>query len=159
MMSNLHNENVVQTPIQTIMGLDFGVSKMGISLGNTLTQTAQPLMQFAMNNGKPDWQALLNLIQEWQVNTIVVGLPLNMDGTISHMGLRANKFAKRLKHELQASHYRCDVVVADERLSSREAKNLAWEYGLIKSESEPIDSIASAILLGSWLRTGEGTYL
>ena len=134
------------------MGLDFGISKMGISLGNTLTQTATPLMQFKMDNGKPDWQKLLNIITEWQVSQIVIGLPLNMDGTDSELGNRAKKFARRLNHQLEMAHIPCSVIMADERLSSREAKNLAWEYGLIKNENEPIDSIASAIMLGSWLR-------
>nr|WP_315041818.1 Holliday junction resolvase RuvX [uncultured Moraxella sp.] len=138
--------------IKTIMGLDFGISKMGISLGNTLTQTATPLMQFKMDNGKPDWQKLLNIITEWQVSQIVIGLPLNMDGTDSELGNRAKKFARRLNHQLEMAHIPCSVIMADERLSSREAKNLAWEYGLIKNENEPIDSIASAIMLGSWLR-------
>lgn len=152
----MHNNNVA---IETVMGLDFGVSKMGIALGNTLTQTAQPLMQFPMNNGQADWQKLLNLISEWQVNKVVVGLPLNMDGTESEITLRAKKFARRLNHQLQSQHIQCPVIIADERLSSREAKNLAWEYGLIKRENEPIDSIASAILLGSWLRSGQGEQL
>ena len=134
------------------MGLDFGISKMGISLGNTLTQTATPLMQFKMDNGKPDWQKLLNIITEWQVSQVVIGLPLNMDGTDSELGNRAKKFARRLNHQLEMAHIPCSVIMADERLSSREAKNLAWEYGLIKNENEPIDSIASAIMLGSWLR-------
>ena len=147
------------TQIQTVMGLDFGVAKMGIALGNTLTQTATPLMQFPMDNGKPNWQALIDLICQWQVATIVIGLPLNMDGSASELGNRAKKFARRLNHQLQAAHRGCPVILADERLSSREAKSLAWEYGLIKSEKEPIDSIASAIMLGSWLRSGEGEVL
>ncbi|MFW2176687.1 MULTISPECIES: Holliday junction resolvase RuvX [unclassified Moraxella] len=142
----------VKTPVKTIMGLDFGVAKMGIALGNTLTQTATPLMQFPMSNGVPDWQKLLALIAEWQVNSIVVGIPTNMDGTASEMGNRAKKFVRRLNHQLEMAHIPCPIIMADERLTSREAKNLAWEYGLIKSEKEPIDSIASAILLGSWLR-------
>lgn len=148
-----------QTSVETVMGLDFGVVKMGIALGNTLTQTASPLMQFPMNNGQPDWDKLLGLINEWQVARVVVGLPLNMDGTTSELGSRAKKFARRLNHQLQAAHRGCPVILADERLSSREAKSLAWEYGLIKSEKEPIDSIASAIMLGSWLRSGEGEVL
>ena len=121
--------------IETVMGLDFGIAKMGIALGNTLTQTASPLMQFKMDNGRPNWDELLKIIESWQVSTIIVGLPLNMDGTASELGNRAKKFARRLKH------------------------HLAWEYGLIKSDKEPIDSIASAIMLGSWLRSGEGALL
>ena len=148
-----------QPAVQTIMGLDFGVRKMGIALGNTLTQSASPLMQFPMDNGHPNWDKLLGLIETWQVSTVVVGLPLNMDGTTSPLSQRAHKFARRLNHQLQAKHLACPVYVADERLTSREAKSLAWEYGLIKHEHEPIDSIASAILLGSWLRGGDGELL
>lgn len=140
------------SPVKTVMGLDFGISKMGIALGNTLTQTATPLMQFKMDNGKPNWDDLLKLVEEWQVATIVIGLPLNMDGTESELGNRAKKFARRLNHQLEMAKIPCPIVLADERLTSREAKNLAWEYGLIKKETDPIDSIASAIMLGSWLR-------
>ena len=147
------------TQIQTVMGLDFGVAKMGIALGNTLTQTATPLMQFPMDNGKPNWQALIDLICQWQVATIVIGLPLNMDGSASELGNRAKKFARRLNHQLEIAHLTRPIVLADERLTSREAKNLAWEYGLIKDEKTPIDSIASAIMLGSWLRRGAGVTL
>ena len=153
------NDNNQQSPLETIMGLDFGVNKMGIALGNTLTQTAQPLMQFPMNNGQPNWENLLKIVNEWEVNRVVVGLPLNMDGTESELTLRAKKFARRLNHQLQSQRIKCPVIIADERLSSREARNLAWEYGLIKRENEPIDSIASAILLGSWLRSGQGEQL
>lgn len=140
------------SPVKTVMGLDFGISKMGIALGNTLTQTATPLMQFKMGNGKPNWDELLKLVKEWQVATIVIGLPLNMDGTESELGNRAKKFARRLNHQLEMAKIPCPIVLADERLTSREAKNLAWEYGLIKKPTDPIDSIASAIMLGSWLR-------
>lgn len=159
MLNHQNPETNNHTPIETVIGLDFGVHKMGIALGNTLTQTAQPLMQFAMNNGQPNWQQLLDLIQEWQAHKVVVGLPLNMDGTESELTLRAKKFARRLNHQLQSQHIKCPVIIADERLTSREAKNLAWEYGLIKRENDPIDKIASAILLGSWLRSGDGEQL
>lgn len=154
MLDNSQNavKTPVQPPVKTIMGLDFGIAKMGIALGNTLTQTAQPLMQFKMDNGKPDWDELLKVITQWQVSTIVIGLPLNMDGSESELGNRAKKFARRLNHQLEMAHIGCEIVLADERLTSREARNLAWEYGLIKKENEPIDSIASAIMLGSWLR-------
>lgn len=154
-LSNLTASTVCHMPIQTAMALDFGVSKMGIALGNTLTQTARPLCQFPMNNGKPDWEKLLGLIQEWQVSHVVVGLPLNMDGTTSELSQRCHKFARRLNHQLQVSKIPATVFLFDERLTSREAKRLAWEYGLIKSDKEPIDSIASAILLGSWLRSAK----
>lgn len=163
MLDSSTPNNVTHSPntatVQTVMGLDYGINKMGIALGNTLTQTATPLRQFAMKNGQPDWVALLALISEWQAQRVIVGLPLNMDGTDSELGNRAKKFARRLNHELKAAHIACPVTLADERLTSREAKRLAWEYGLIKHEHEPIDAIASAIMLGSWLRHGQGETL
>ncbi len=146
-------------PIQTIMALDFGVVKMGVALGNTLTQTARPLCQFAMDNGKPNWDKLIALIQEWQATQIIVGLPLNMDGTSSELSLRCHKFARRLNQQLKDHKIACPVTLVDERLTSREAKQLAWEYGLISHDSQPIDSIAAAILLGSWLRGMHGETL
>lgn len=143
--------------ILTVLAFDFGTTKMGIAIGNTLTQTARPLCQFSMDNGKPDWQALLAIVQEWQAQQIIVGLPLNMDDSVSELALRSRKFARRLNHQLKEHKIRCQVLLVDERLTSREARLLAWEYGLISKENEPIDSIAAAILLGSWLRgmTGE----
>ena len=69
-------------------GADFWHRKMGIIWGNTLTQTASPLMQFKMDNGKPNWDELLKIIESWQ-STIIVGLPLNMDDTASELGNRA----------------------------------------------------------------------
>lgn len=151
--ASTHTADPQTAPIQTVMALDFGVNKMGIALGNTLTQTARPLCQFAMENGKPDWDKLLALISEWQANPIIVGLPLNMDGTTSELSQRCHKFARRLNHQLKTHKIPVTVILFDERLTSREAKRLAWEYGLIKNEKEPIDSIAAAIFLGSWLRS------
>ncbi len=154
-----HLANHTTAMPHTVMGLDFGVSKMGIALGNTLTQTARPLMQFPMTNGKPDWNKLLAIITEWQVKQVIVGLPINMNGTPSELSLRASKFARRLNHQLQSQHIDCQVILVDERLTSREARQLAWEYGLIRHENEPIDSISATVLLSSWLRDGVGEIL
>lgn len=152
-------ENNQQLSIKTVMALDFGINKMGIALGNTLTQTARPLMQFPMNNGKPHWENLLKIFIEWEIKQVIVGLPFNMDGTISELALRAHKFARRLNNQLKEQQLNCEVILVDERLTSREARQLAWEFDLIRHEHEPIDSIAAAILLGSWLRDGVGEKL
>lgn len=135
---------------QVLLGLDYGVKKMGMALGNNLTATARPFDILAMNNGQPDWDNLLGIIEHWQIAIIVVGLPLNMDGTDSMIAKRAAKFARRLAHSLTERRMTPQVFLFDERLSSKEAKNLAWELGLIKHEKDPIDDVAACLLLESF---------
>ena len=133
-----------------ILGLDYGVKKMGMALGNTVTQTARAFDILAMNNGQPDWDNLLGIIQTWGVTTVVVGLPLNMDGTSSMLSKRAHKFARRLAHRIMEQGVPASVLLSDERLTSVGARELAWENGWIKNERDPIDDISACILLSAY---------
>lgn len=133
-----------------LLALDFGVKKMGMALGNSLSQDARPFDILAMNNGQPDWDNLLGIIDTWQIDVILVGLPLNMDGTDSMLTKRAHKFARRLSHRLGERHLKAQVFLYDERLSSQEARELAWERGWITEERQSIDDIAACILLDSY---------
>lgn len=144
---------------QTLLAFDYGVKKMGVAVGNTVTQTANPLAIIAMNNGQPNWQNLLELILHWQATTIVVGLPFNMDGTDSILSKRAHKFARRLAHQLKEIRWQFQLYLVDERLSSKEARQLAWQMGLLKESNKPIDNIAACILLSSWLQGNTGVLL
>ncbi len=140
----------MDTP-NTILALDYGVKKSGMALGNTLTNNAQPFGILAMDNGQPDWDNLLGIISSWQITSVVVGLPLNMDGTDSMLSKRAAKFARRLAHKLGERHSTTSVHLSDERLTSREARSLAWERGLISHEREPIDAIAACLIFGAFI--------
>lgn len=133
-----------------ILALDFGVKKMGMALGNSLTQDARPFDILAMNNGQPDWDNLLGIIETWQIDEVLVGLPLNMDGTDSMLSKRAAKFARRLSHRLGERHSATKVFMYDERLSSKEARELAWERGWIAHERDPIDDISACILIDGY---------
>ena len=75
-------------------------------------------------DGIPDWDRVKALIDEWQPDFFVVGLPLNMDGSESELCLRARKFAKRLH-----GRYHRDYAMMDERLSSFDAKTTLIEHG------------------------------
>lgn len=136
--------------IQTLLALDFGIKKTGMALGNTLTNNAQPFGNLAMNNGQPDWDNLLGIIQSWQIAVIVIGLPLNMDGTDSMLSKRAAKFARRLAHKLTEHRLKTEVFLSDERLTSREARQLAFELGLIGSHKDPIDAISACLILRAY---------
>ena len=136
--------------IETVMGLDFGIAKMGIALGNTLTQTASPLMQFKMDNGKPNWDEVLKLIESWQVSTIIIGLPLNMDGTEQPLTARARKFANRIH-----GRFGVEVKLHDERLSTVEARSGLFEQGGYRALNKgKVDSASAVIILESYFEQG-----
>lgn len=148
-MNDMVNDNTSDSP-ELVLALDFGVKKMGMALGNSITQDARPFDILAMDNGQPDWDNLLGIIDVWKITMIVVGLPLNMDGTESMLTKRAKKFARRLAHRLGERHSDVPVYFYDERLTSKEAKQMAWELGWIKHETDPIDDLASCVLLNSY---------
>lgn len=137
---------------QTVMGFDFGTQKMGLAVGNALVGSAQPLALFSMRDGIPNWDALEKVIAEWQPDTCIVGLPLNMDNSESELSLRARKFARRLKHRINKP-----VWMVDERLSTRDARGQLADFhhhGQAKNLSA--DSIAAMLFVESWFRDHAG---
>lgn len=143
------------TTATLILALDYGVKKMGMALGNSLTCDARPFDILAMNNGQPDWENLLGIIKQWGIGEVLVGLPLNMDGTESMLSKRAHKFARRLAHQLAERRQAVAVFVYDERLSSQDAKAIALQQGWIASPYEPIDDVAACLLIDSYYRQPE----
>src|SRR5699024_5262439 len=107
-----------------ILAFDFGTRQIGVASGQTITATASPLAQLPARDGMPDWEHVEALIREWQPAVILVGLPLNMDGTESALCTRARKFARRLHGRTGKP-----VLMVDERLSTREAKALDHSRG------------------------------
>ena len=65
----------------TILAFDYGLKSIGVAVGQQLTGSASTLKALKAQDGTPDWQQIENLIKEWQPAFVVVGLPLNMDGT------------------------------------------------------------------------------
>ncbi len=95
----------------------------------------------------PDWQAVSQLIAEWRPDLLVVGDPINMDGSDSELSARARKFARRLH-----GRFNLPVAMVDERLSSFEAKQLSRERGHRGDyRRHPVDSDAAELVLRSWL--------
>ncbi len=131
---------------ESALGFDFGLRRIGVAFGQSLTATAQPLNPITAKDGTPDWNQIDSVIAEWQPRTIVVGLPLNMDGTISDMARRARKFANRL-HERS----KIPCFLFDERLTSQEAKSIHLEHGgSADFGAESVDGIAAQLMLEGW---------
>ena len=129
------------------MAFDFGLRQIGVAVGNCLLGTSQPLSILRAKDGVPDWRAVESLIDEWRPDLLVVGDPLNMDGSDSELCARARKFGRRLHGRLGLP-----VAMTDERLSSFEAKQNSREQGHRGDfREQPVDSYAAELILQTWL--------
>ncbi len=134
-------------PARTLMAFDYGTRNIGVAIGQSLTGTATALPGLKARDGIPDWQQVARLIEEWQPDAFVVGIPLNMDGTESEMSQRARKFGNRLYGRFGKAWH-----AADERLSTYEAKEWAGRLGHSGSYGDnPVDSMAAQMILESWM--------
>ena len=126
----------------TVIGFDFGSYWIGVAVGQTLTRQATPLPALRNN----DWESIARLLQEWQPQQLVVGLPLSMDGEDQEMTARAQRFGRQLQ-----GRFGIDTSMVDERLTTREAYQIAIEQQEHKSKPE-IDSLAAALITEAWLQ-------
>ena len=122
-----------------IMGFDFGMRRIGVAVGQKVTQTASGLTVVRARDGIPKWEYLDKIVLDWQPEKFIVGLPLNMDGSKSEMSQKAHKFSRRM-----SSRYNIQSEMFDERLTSFEARG--------HEEKTHIDAIAARLILESWLR-------
>ena len=131
---------------QTLLSFDFGTKSIGVAIGQQLTGTARPLAALKANDGVPDWNKIEALLKEWQPDRVVVGLPLNMDGTEQPLTARARKFANRLH-----GRFGVQVDLHVERLSTVEARAELFERGGFKALTKgSVDSLSAVIILESW---------
>ena len=129
------------------LAFDFGMRSIGCAIGQTISGTATELPPIKAVNGAPQWGDMAALIAEWEPNVIIVGLPLNMDGSESEMCQSARRFGNRLH-----GRFNIAVEMADERLTTREAKHEAHYRGRRGSyKDNPVDSIAARMILEGWL--------
>ncbi|OUS14027.1 Holliday junction DNA helicase RuvA [Gammaproteobacteria bacterium 53_120_T64] len=127
------------------MAFDFGTRQIGLAVGQTLTASGRPLAVLKARDGQPNWQQISDYIEQWQPDMLIVGLPLNMDGSESPFCKRARKFARRLQGRMALP-----VKMVDERLSTAEAKSRAEHPGNYRDN--PVDSEAACLILETWLQ-------
>ena len=133
----------------TLLGFDFGTKRIGVATGQTVTGSVSALTTLTAANGKPDWQAISKLIDEWQPDLLIVGLPLNMDGTDTEITPTVRRFGNQLK-----GRYNLPVEMVDERLSSVEARSRLHADESLRHkrfDREQVDQIAAQVIVQSWL--------
>lgn len=132
------------------LGFDFGLRRIGIASGNSTTRSAMPLTTVSNHNGTLDWQSIDAVVAEWQPTALVVGRPLQLDGSTQPMTREADGFIRRLQ-----KRYQLPVHPADERETSKMAeqvkKNNRRNGQSGKTSKPDIDKIAAALILQRWL--------
>lgn len=136
---------------RAILAFDFGTKNIGVAACYLETahiaDTRSELPPIKAKEGIPDWQEILKLIQQWQPETVLVGLPLASDGSDMEITRRARKFGNRIKGMFQQ-----ELVFVDETLSTKAAKQEAQVRGKSKHyAANPVDSIAARLILETWL--------
>jgi putative Holliday junction resolvase len=139
-----------------VFGFDYGSRLIGVAVGNRFTGSARGLAAIAVREGEPDWSTLDTLRNEWLPDTLVVGLPLGLDGEEQPASKGARRFADKL-----SQRYNLPVQLTDERYSSQEAAQRfasARAAGLKKKrDAATIDAEAAAVILERWLATPDTT--
>ncbi len=132
---------------ERVLGLDFGEKRIGLAISDPLGATAQPLEVIDRQSLADDIDRIGEMAARRDTSKIVVGLPLNMDGSVGPQARRVRRFAARLRRELEL-----EVVLWDERLSSAEAERALLHADERRSRrSEVRDAVAAAVVLQAYL--------
>ena len=135
---------------QTFLGLDIGTRYIGVAVGQTITLTATPLHSVFVKKGVPDWEDLDELIQAWEPQGIVIGLPI----TLAKKNKNISIFIRNLSEEIKA-RYSLPIFLKNEDLTTVEAKSrLFSQRGYKGLTKENIDCYAAKIILEDWLISG-----
>jgi len=128
---------------RTVLGLDFGVRCIGVALGNSLTNRARALTVIDTVIVDQRFAQLAELIAQWQPDGLVVGRPLNEDGSPTATTARAERFANQLR-----GRFGLPVLAVDERFSSREAQAIIASGPRRRAgEADGDDAVAAAVIL------------
>jgi putative Holliday junction resolvase len=146
-MPDMPDATALEKPPRSLLAFDFGTGQIGVAVGQTITHTANPLAVLKARDGIPNWEEIATLLEEWRPDLLLVGLPLNMDGSESDFCARTRKFARRLH-----GRFGLPVSMVDERLTTFAAKGQRREQGehATSYRQQPVDDLAAVIILESW---------
>ena len=141
------------------MGLDVGTHNIGVAISDELGITAQGLKTVKRKSKEEDFEEINALIRQFEINKIVVGLPINMNGTIGKQAEMVFRWIKNYENKIHIP-----VVTWDERLSTQGATKVLLEADLSRSKRKKvIDKLAAVLILQGYLdqhrKRNEGTTL
>lgn len=135
-----------------ILGLDVGTKTIGVAVSDAIGLLAHPVCTVAREGVRKDVAQLMAIAVERQVDRVVVGLPLELDGTEE----RSARLARQIGAEIR-KQTGLDVVYVDERYSSVDAERQLIQARVGRDRrKQVIDQQAAVLILQSWLESGEG---
>jgi putative Holliday junction resolvase len=148
-------ENNGYPQLKRILALDVGDKTIGVALSDALGITAQGLFTYERISLKRDTTAIIELIDEHDVSSVVIGLPINLDGTDSVQTEKVREFTEKLGNKLRSTG-RSDVgiIMHDERFTTKIAASVMIEAGMRREKrKEIIDRQAAVVILQSYLES------
>lgn len=137
-----------------MMGLDFGSKTVGVSVSDPLGITAQAVETITRkeeNKLRRTCQRIEELIEEYEITSIILGYPKNMDGSVGERAVKTREFAKMLERRTGLA-----VILWDERLTTVEADEILRDSGVPRGERKKvIDKVAAGIILESYLQASD----
>ncbi len=134
-----------------VIAFDFGLKRTGVAVGNTVIGSATPECTLSSKDESPDWDGISKLIEEWQPSQIVVGMPIELDGSENPLKKRIDRFC----HQIQG-RYNVAVDQENEQFTSIEAaqrlKQLRQSGRKQKITKDEVDKIAASIILENWMQ-------
>jgi len=124
---------------ETLLAFDYGLKRIGVALGNTLTGAARPLCILTPVTRAQRFEQIAQLLQTWQPERVIVGLPYATDGGEQYATLRCRRFANQLHGRFGVA-----VTLVDERGSSMQAQRILGTHA-------PDDAVAAAVILQRYL--------
>lgn len=133
--------------MERVLGLDVGDKYIGVAVSDLLQFTAQGVTTIKRESNKLDFKAIEDLINEYEVKKIVVGLPKNMNGTLGPQSEKVTKFAEKIKNK-----FKIDIIYIDERLTTVSAERVLIESDVRReNRKKVIDKIAASYILQTYL--------
>ena len=138
-----------------ILGIDYGEARVGIAITDSLNITAQGLETIQRNNSdKIILKRLDEIFEKYEVDTIVVGMPYNMNGTISERAKKTEEFI----HKLKCKYNKKKIEIIDERLTTVEAHKTMNFLDINKNKKKDIvDTISAVYILETYLNKSKNT--
>ncbi len=136
-----------KTKSQLLMGFDFGTKKIGVAIGQMVTKSARPLKSIKSIDGLPNKEIVAKLLKDWRPDALVVGIPINMDGTDQPISILARNLANWLRE-----NFKLTVYETDERLTTKAAREQIFNEGGYKAlQDGQVDSVAAQLILQNWM--------
>ena len=130
-----------------ILGIDYGLKRVGFAVGEQVTNSCSTFFSKKFKNRKELVEKIKNLITEWDINIIVIGLPLNMDNSESEMSLEIRNFSKKLEKDINIK-----INFVDEKLTTYEAKQILKNLNKNKQYIEKNNhGLAAKLILDSFM--------